>query len=1356
MALLMDADNERMEKGMNKTFKRIFAMVLCIAMCFTIIPAGMLSFADPIAWRVIYNLNGAAGTAPEDPTVYASGNNRPVILNITDGKDVVAPAGKRFAGWTPVEGLADIGVANAYYAPGKTMVLSTNATSFHGVELFAAWEDIPNPGTDGTYTVKFRTKVAAWTVPAQEIAPNGKVIPPAAFAFENYEFEGWYTDSYFRAAYKWDLENDVVTKDITLHAKWKELKYASNGDLNVPFTVTYHLSEGVTGTVPAIFKATETNEGSQTTVRDLVAGTIGPEGKIFAGWSTDPLRRYVELKPGDALWVKHEGTHLYDMWLDANPIYSNASTVKFNDLKQRMTGMGDSVAFHRSPAYLQMQNKFRDAGVPDAENPALKILKLAYDPVTGAGMDVFRVIIGDGGIIDPVNKTKWGNQYSDGPSDSVWPEPGLENLIWVREDWANNPDKVAKFDEDQVWFMKELMKINPDIKINAASWTAPYWMKSNLNVRNDSPYDPYPVTYHGRHDDIHPILGEDFYDDFAQYLVEYAWGMYAWLGIPIYALSPTNEPEIDHPYSAMVLHGDDYERFLLDYLKPAFDKAIADGRISTTGTEKGAGTGYGAVAPMPHISAPEGTRIDRSTSPVDIGTPDRGGYGAMMAKDSIKDFVDIFGTHVYEYTQFRYEPRVASNDDWAYPTFMNDYAGNDKNKGGIWMNELSRQWATYGGGINDINMRNGLHWARLINNLFASEPGFSSYQFWFGITGGFFTLRTVGTNSHSGQVGLQKRFYTLAQYSKFIDDGYYRVGVTERVPFEGGNITAYKNNDDFSIVVLNEDSVAHTFSLTLDGNSANSIIPHRTSENENVRTLPAIAGQNGVFTITMPAYSITTFTNDKGANSANGMNIRDGFSALYAADNDGQSVAGIVAGENGITVSNGSWIKYGNFNFGDGTLIATSTTNRTLRMHAGVTPISGGVIEARIDSPDGMLVGLIEVPAEGAVGYFTQIDTGDTAAYGFKDLYLVFKGDGDNLFTLDTFRFDGTYVAIANNLVVNGVFANANNWSGVGATIARTTSPARRSGSGSLNVTARAEGSYAAQTITGLEAGAVYKVQSFFLPPIPAGVVTNNTPYASTFNECGDAEISLVFYKEDVAVSKQIVASRAKVTNVEWAQVAGTFTYNPPADFDTVQLQLSTSTTSNFLLSDVSLVKIADDTRIVSVTPAVKDYVAGFAANIKVTVVGDLDGVNSSIAVVKDGIELGSTALANGVGIISVPKDVLTVPGEYDIIVKIDGVTAAAKGSITVVEYNANIWSPTKFADSLTEKLSIRFNADIAAAPAGINVSVAGVDVASEVVDGSILATAQVYKDIAENAKIVISGVKYPTLFPSYSFTFTL
>ncbi|GAB0169938.1 hypothetical protein LSPCS325_33750 [Lysinibacillus sp. CTST325] len=57
-------------------------------------------------------------------------------------------------------------------------------------------------------------------VPAQKVGYGELVIAPDAPVKEGYAFEGWYKDKELTKV--WDFDQDVVTKDITLYAKWSK------------------------------------------------------------------------------------------------------------------------------------------------------------------------------------------------------------------------------------------------------------------------------------------------------------------------------------------------------------------------------------------------------------------------------------------------------------------------------------------------------------------------------------------------------------------------------------------------------------------------------------------------------------------------------------------------------------------------------------------------------------------------------------------------------------------------------------------------------------------------------------------------------------------------------------------------------------------------------------------------------------------------------------------------------------------------------------------------------------------------------------------------------------------------------
>lgn len=67
----------------------------------------------------------------------------------------------------------------------------------------------------------------------------------------------------------------------------------------------------------------------------------------------------------------------------------------------------------------------------------------------------------------------------------------------------------------------------------------------------------------------------------------------------------------------------------------------------------------------------------------------------------------------------------------------------------------------------------------------------------------------------------------------------------------------------------------------------------------------------------------------------------------------------------------------------------------------------GGAIELRLDRVDGPLIGAMKVAATGVTGQWREQTTAVSSATGLHDLFLVFKGSGDNsMFDFDYWRFE--------------------------------------------------------------------------------------------------------------------------------------------------------------------------------------------------------------------------------------------------------------------------------------------------------------------------------------------------------------
>ena len=105
--------------------------------------------------------------------------------------------------------------------------------------------------------------------------------------------------------------------------------------------------------------------------------------------------------------------------------------------------------------------------------------------------------------------------------------------------------------------LKEIIAINPDIKIMGSPWTAPVWMKTNNNFVGGN-------------------LDVAYYEAYANYFVKYIQGMTA-EGIKIDAITMQNEPLNPYNNPSMEMSSTQQATFLKNHLGPAF----ADAGITT-------------------------------------------------------------------------------------------------------------------------------------------------------------------------------------------------------------------------------------------------------------------------------------------------------------------------------------------------------------------------------------------------------------------------------------------------------------------------------------------------------------------------------------------------------------------------------------------------------------------------------------------------------------------------------------------------------------------------------------------------------------------------------------------------------
>lgn len=149
------------------------------------------------------------------------------------------------------------------------------------------------------------------------------------------------------------------------------------------------------------------------------------------------------------------------------------------------------------------------------------------------GISYLRVSIGASDLNDHVFS------YDDLPAGETDPKLAHFNL---------GPDKA-----DVIPVLKEILAINPKIKILGSPWSAPAWMKTNGDTRGGA-------------------LKREYYQTYADYLVKYI-KAYKAQGIAIDAITIQNEPLNPKNNPSMVMFAHEEGDFIKNNLGPAFQSA---------------------------------------------------------------------------------------------------------------------------------------------------------------------------------------------------------------------------------------------------------------------------------------------------------------------------------------------------------------------------------------------------------------------------------------------------------------------------------------------------------------------------------------------------------------------------------------------------------------------------------------------------------------------------------------------------------------------------------------------------------------------------------------------------------------
>jgi len=305
-------------------------------------------------------------------------------------------------------------------------------------------------------------------------------------------------------------------------------------------------------------------------------------------------------------------------------------------------------------------------------------------------------------------------------------------------------------------------------------------------------------------------LRPDKYLAFAEYLSAYIRGYKEHHGIDLYAISLANEPNVDVRYSSCYWNGKEFHDFI-KFLIPVFER-------------------------------------DKITTKVIVG--EHGGWTDSPVMESLADTVtakrvDIVGVHAYHTAdQDPFPPLAQRSGPLVMSTDM---------KKKIWQTEVSNL------GTNYPDIRDGIYWARMLHTHVA-ENGINAWLYWWTVASPNSGQGMVHLDSRNKTYTVDKRLYTIGNYSRFVLPGYFRVRTNAELS-TGVLISAYKSEPDNKLVIvaINDNVKARSLEIKLDGIYATSASPWRTSATENLAGLSELRITDNILKTNLAPSSVTTF-----------------------------------------------------------------------------------------------------------------------------------------------------------------------------------------------------------------------------------------------------------------------------------------------------------------------------------------------------------------------------------------------------------------------------------------------------------------------------------------------------------------
>lgn len=335
---------------------------------------------------------------------------------------------------------------------------------------------------------------------------------------------------------------------------------------------------------------------------------------------------------------------------------------------------------------------------------------------------------------------------------------------------AQHPEKVERNDllrRGQFWLTSHVQQKYPEVRFTFSTWSPPAWMKDGNRAT-----ELYPASQ-GK-------LKSEHYQHYADYLADFC-EAYNKAGIPIYAVSPSNEPGYAAPWNSCLWTPQEMGDFIQHNLLPTLQKRNLKVKV-LFGENPAWSTVFDRLKMI--SSADFVNNVLQTHADMPEKNIIAAGHGYVLP-DTIPLPAELRRTPIIPF-----EEALKRNIP-------------------MWVTEISDITPL------DVSMEDGLRWATAFHE-YLMEAQVSAIIWWLGAQPTKTNESLIVLNQQEGSFIKTKRYDTFGNYTRYIPRGSRGMGNQPNGLPEEVKVSSFRYGNQFTIVVVNPTDRQLTSQLLLE------------------------------------------------------------------------------------------------------------------------------------------------------------------------------------------------------------------------------------------------------------------------------------------------------------------------------------------------------------------------------------------------------------------------------------------------------------------------------------------------------------------------------------------------------------